>query len=348
MSPARYLTVLALTAVIGFVLVWAWVAAMPLAFLDPEYPAWRAKLVLLHRCDLGDVVVIGDSRAAVDVMPWLLPVRATNLAVGGGETIEAYAALSRALACPHPPRRVVISLDAAHFTEPDLFWERSVRFGFLGRTDLALLRQTEHRTGDDSFAAPRLSDGLPSMLRARLYTWRFPPLYFSSLVRGGVILRLWRNRTRFAAVLAARGQYFFGINAGSSTVAAEGHMASFRPLPVLDRYFDRILALLNARGIPADFIAMPMNRATGIAVRPAVRAGFARYLAAYAARYPNFHVIGPVMPDWPDRYFGDAFSHMNPRGARLLSAEFGRCLAQRLADRARTRCDLADAPDGGS
>ena len=115
MSPRRYLAVLALTAVVGFALVWAWVAAMPLAYLDPEYPAWRAKLDLLRRCDLGDVLVVGDSRAAVDVMPALLPVRATNLAVGGGETIEAYVALSRALACPVPPRRVVISLDAGAF-----------------------------------------------------------------------------------------------------------------------------------------------------------------------------------------------------------------------------------------
>ena len=331
MSPPRYLALLALIASAGFALVWAWVAAMPLAYLDPEYPAWRAKLELLRRCDLGDVLLLGDSRAAVDVMPALLPVRTTNLAVGGGEAIEAYAVLTRALACPLPPRRVVISLDAAHFTRPDLFWERSVRFGFLGSADLALLRRTTWETGDASFATPKLPDGLPAALRARLYAWRFPPLYFSSLVRGGVILRLWRNQARFAAVLAARGHYFFGRDAGSSTVAVEGHMASFAPLPLLDRYFDRMLALLEARGIPADFVAMPMNRTTGTAVRPAVRAGFARYLAAYAERYPHFHVLGPVMPDWPDRYFGDAFSHLNPGGAALLSAGFGRCLERRLA-----------------
>ena len=70
---------------------------------------------MLQRCDLGEVLVVGDSRAAVDVMPALLPVQVTNLAVGGGMPIEAYIAVARALACPVPPRRVVISLDAAHF-----------------------------------------------------------------------------------------------------------------------------------------------------------------------------------------------------------------------------------------
>jgi hypothetical protein len=74
-----------------------------------------------------------------------------------------------------------------------------------------------------------------------------------------------------------------------------------------------------------------MNHATGASVRPAVRAGFAAYLARYEARYPGFRVLGPSMPDWPDRYFGDAFSHLNPGGAALLSARFGRCMAGRLA-----------------
>ncbi|HEY3847881.1 MAG TPA: hypothetical protein VGL95_12280 [Acetobacteraceae bacterium] len=334
----RYLAMLAAVMAAGFALVWAWVAAMPLAYLDPEYPVWRAKLAMLQRCDLGDVLVVGDSRAAVDVMPALLPVKTTNLAVGGGMPIEAYLAVARALACPVPPRRVVISLDAAHFAKPDLFWERTVKFGFVGPADLALLRRLISETGDASLAAPKLPDGLPSALRGWLYAWRFPPLYFGSLAKGGVFLRLWHNQAAFAAALEARGQYFFGIDDGSSTVAVEGHMATFVPLPVLDRYFDRMLALLAARGIPADFIAMPMNQATGRAVLPAVRTGFAAYLARYEARYPRFHVVGPAMPAWPDRYFGDEFSHLNPVGAALLSMRFGQCLQGRLEQASEPDC----------
>lgn len=330
LKPSRYLAVLASVMATGFALVWVWTAAMPLAYLDPEYPVWRAKLTMLRRCDLGDVLIVGDSRAAVDVMPALLPVKATNLAVGGGMPIEAYVALSRALACPIPPRRVVISLDAAHFAVPDLFWERSVKFGFVGLANLALLRRLASETGDESLAAPKRPDGLPASLRGWLYASRFPPLYFSSLVKGGVFLRLWSNQAALAAALVARGQYFFGRNDGSSTVATEGRMQAFVPLPVLDRYFDRMLALLAAHGIPADFIAMPMNQATGRAVLPSVRAGFAAYLTRYEARYPGFRVVGPSMVAWPNRYFGDGFSHLNPAGAALLSMRFGECLRGRL------------------
>jgi hypothetical protein len=334
----RYLAILASVMVAGFALVWVWVAAMPLAYLDPEYPVWRAKLALLRHCDLGDVLLVGDSRMAVDVLPALLPVKATNLALGGGMPIEAYIVVARALACPVPPRRVVISLDAPHFAKPDLFWERSVKFGFVTAEDLALLRQLSRETGDDSLESPKVSDGLPSAMRGWLYERWFPPLYFSSLAKGRGFLRLWHNQATFANVLGARGQSFFGREDGSSAVAADGTLTTFVPLPVLDRYFDRMLALLAARGIPADFIAMPMNEATGEAVLPAVRIGFAAYLARYEARYPDFHVVGPAMPAWPDRYFGDEFSHLNPQGAVLLSEQFGKCLEWRLKQAPQTDC----------
>jgi len=272
------------------------------------------------------------------VMPALLPMQTTNLAVGGGMPIEAYVAVARALTCPVPPRRVVISLDAAHFTATDLFWERTVKFGFVGLADLALLDRLVRETGDPSLETPKVSDGVPQALRGWLYAVRFPPLYFSSMLKGGLFLRLWSNQAVYAAALATRGQYFFGRDDGCSAVASEGYMGAFVPLPVLDRYFDRMLALLAARGIPTDFVAMPMNQATGRAVLPGVRAGFAAYLARYEARYPDFHVVGPAMLAWPDRYFGDGFSHLNPRGAALLSARFGQCLQGRLEQASEPDC----------
>ncbi len=330
LSPPRYLMLAALAAAAAFALVWAWVAQMPLAFLDPEYPSWQAKLALLARCDLGEILVLGDSRAAADVIPAALPVKTTNLAVGGGMPIEAYTALSQALRCPVPPRRVVISLDAVHFMQPDLFWERTVRFGFLNPADVAEVRRVATQLGDWPEFQPRQADGLPDRLRGSLYALRFPPLYFNSLVKGGGFRRWWGNAAALQAGIAARGHYFFGTDPGSSIVAVDAHLRTFLPMPVLDWYFDRLLALLAERGIPADFVSMPMNHATWQEVRPAVRAAFEAYLARYARRYPGFHVVGPAMPSWPDRLFGDGFSHLNPEGAELFSAILGRCLSARM------------------
>jgi hypothetical protein len=54
-----------------------------------------------------------------------------------------------------------------------------------------------------------------------------------------------------------RGQYFFGTAPGSDVVGMEGELDRFAPLPVLDWYFNRALALLAARGIDVEFGSCP-------------------------------------------------------------------------------------------
>jgi hypothetical protein len=311
----------------GLAVAWAWVVAAPLAFLDPEYPYWRAKEEMLRRCDLGRVLVLGDSRAAVDIMPARIAVPVANLAVGGGGGIEARAALARALACDAKPERVILSFDPVHFARADLFWERSVRYGFVDLAELRALRQTGARLGDASFADPRVSDGLPGPVRDLLYAMRFPSFYGASLAKGGIVLRWASNRRALAAGLAARGQYFFGTDPGSGAVALDAGLTDFAVLPVLDAYFADILAMLAARHIPVDFVAMPVNEATANAISPRVMAGF----SAYLARFADLHLAGPLLTAWPDRYFGDGYSHLNPQGAALFSDWFAGCLAARMA-----------------
>ena len=143
-----------------------------------------------------------------------------------------------------------------------------------------------------------------------------------------MLLRWWSNQRVLAATLSARGHYYYGTDPGSSTVTFDGHIDAFRPLPILDHYFDRLLAVLDSHGIEARFIAMPINETTWREVNPAVREAFAAYLAGYERRYKRFHVASDIMPHWPDRYFGDQFSHLNPAGAE----RFSDLLAQRLQE----------------
>jgi hypothetical protein len=322
----RPLRLTAITGLSTFAAVWLWVAMMPMAFMDAEYPSWRAKQLLLEQCKLGDTVILGDSRAAADIMPRRLPFDASNLAVGGGEAIEAYAAITRALACPHPPAHVIISFVPVHFAELDLFWRRSVRYGHFTAAEIRDLREASFLSGDMSIYASNPINELPLRVRDWLYQARFPTLYFASLIHGGGFVRWFRNQRILQETLTAKGHYFFGTDDGSDIVASEGHLNAFQPLPILDQYFSRLLTLLDERGIDTEFVAMPLNDATWRHVRPEVRDQFVAYLASYEHRFKRFHVAGDVMPHWPDRYFGDQFCHLNRVGAERFSDQ----LAQRL------------------
>ena len=325
-AMGRYLRLLLLSAGLTFLGLWAWIALAPLAYLDPEYPYWHVKLDLLDRCDLGELVVLGDSRPAVGIIPALLPVRATNLAVGGGKPIEALAIARRMLACPDPPTRVILSLDPGHLMLPDLLWERSVRYGLLRRSDLAELADLSAETDDWSVHEARRTDGLPPWARALVYAWKLPPLFMNSVLRAGLFLRWPTNLAARRDGLDRRGQYFFGVADGSAGVALDATLGRFEPAPVLDAAFDRLLAVLHERGIETWFVPMPVNEATWHAAPPGLWPAFDAWLATKAGRYRLLRVVRPTAPSWDNRWFGDGFAHLNPAGAE----RFSRVLAEAM------------------
>lgn len=327
MTPRACLGLTCASAIAAFAVVWAWIGAAPMAWMDPEYGAWRAKLTLLDRCDLGEIAIIGDSRAAAGIMPARLGAPALNLAIGGGSPVEGLALARRLVGCPQPPRLVILSFDAGHFMEPDLFWERSVRFGLIGRDDLAELAEISARTGDWSVHEARQTDGLSPAARAWVHHLRFPTLHFASVLRAGIFLRWPRTHAQYTATLNSRGHYHFGTDPGSDTAAREARLGPFAPRPVLARYFDQVLFLLAARGIEVLFVPVPVNEATAHAADPALASGFQTFLDGFEWRYPNFHRLGPVLTAWPNHWFGDGFAHLNPEGAIAFSDWLAGCPA---------------------
>ncbi len=84
---------------------------------------------------------------------------------------------------------MILSFDAGHFSRPDLFWERSVRFDLLSAEDIAELRRVSRETGDPSVYEERHADVIPSRVRDWLRLAHFPTYDFGSLLHGGIFLR---------------------------------------------------------------------------------------------------------------------------------------------------------------
>ena len=309
-------------------LVWVYVVNLPMAFLDDEYPRWAAKRALLGSCDTGDVLILGDSRAAVAIAPRQIATRVTNLALAGSSSIEAYTVAERALRCPRLPRRVILSLSPIQLTGAGTLWDKSVRYRLLGWPELKTLLDVSHQAGDYSAFSFEDRDGLPPFLKALVHGIRFPSLYFNSLVQNGVILRLKSNEAILRDVTAARGQYFFLPQPfdPSRAFTPEVAMSRIAPPPVLDAYMGRLLDLLEHKGIQVDFVAMPINASSGGRIGSTVRGDLDRYLRALEQRYPNFHVLGDTLPSWPDPYFNDTLAHFNTHGTEVFSNRLAACL----------------------
>jgi hypothetical protein len=316
--------------------VWLYVLSFPMAFLESGYPSWVAKSTMLRECQLGRIAFFGDSRLDAGVVPALLPVAASNFGLAAGTAVETLSAVRRAMACPTPPRQVVISLIPQHFGPLDqFFWLNDLRYGFISFTELWEAERLAVTLGDsESFGTARTPEGVSGRSRDWAYALRFPALYFGSLVKGRLFERYASNRARLAAVLESGGFWEYGSKPGNGGADAS-HSAGFKNLPLQAAEFEETLRLVNARGVDVGLLIMPF---AGNAMPDATLEGaYLAYLNDMTHRFPNVRLIGSSsIPHWPENLFVDG-AHLTGTGARLFSERLAACTVD---GRIASNCDL--------
>jgi len=321
----RYIGFLALAFVGIFGLVWLYTASLPMAFLSRDYPAWLAKRSMIESCDLGQVAVFGDSRTMAGIEPNLLPLGGANLAFSGSSPIEAYFAVQRMLLCKTLPKTVVLAFSVGGFMSDTNYWRSSARVGIVNFAAMRDVQRESRRLHDDEML--HLTDGehLTPLLSEALMAARFPSFYFGSLIDGFGFGRYLYNKRMEGKILSARGEALFGTDAGSHDLASETELSHFTPSPVVNYYFRSILAEMAKRDVPVVLLSMPINDATCQVMDPSLRPALLAYLHQAIAADPRATMVGPTMPCWPNRFFGDGF-HLNAAGAERYTATVARWL----------------------
>jgi hypothetical protein len=341
----QYLIVVLSIAAVLIGIVWIYTRSMPVAFMESGYPVTAAKQSLLSRCDLGDVVVLGDSHAEGSVMPLEMPAKTANLGLGALSPVEMYFVARKVLNCPNPPKLVldIHSLEAFSGVGEGL-WKRALRFGLVSFSDVREIGRQAGALGDPSLEKVNTNDGLTGLVRDLAYGYGFPSIYTSSLVAGRVFGRYQPNMELLGKISARRGYVEYPPFTGTAVVGSDAKIVRFAPPPLAEFYFDATLRTLTRAGVAVVFLTPPIAEATGAALQPGVADAFASYLQTHAGQ------VSGVPPDrlgivlWPDRLFVDG-GHLTEEGARLFSRRLAPCVRQWLDHpSARTPCDFTWRP----
>jgi len=305
-----------------------------MAFLDHEYPMWKAKMDTASNLPSNSVVILGDSRAMADLIPKTLGPDVVNFAVGGASTFEIYAFAKKVLSSPNPPRAIILSVSPFHFTVMDTLWDRGVKFGlFDWRTldELRIRARAENEVVNSRNSIPNYADGkhifgpetffdIEAKIKVGLFSNRFPAYYFSAMVDGGFFLRKSKNLLIYKDVLNARGYHSFGTADGTQDLGPETKFPQFKPAPLLDHYFSETIQLFLKKNIPVFYITAPLNEVSVAKLDKHFSEAYVSYIQTFESRFSNFHITGTRFSSMPWRYYGDG-SHLNEKGAEVFSAQ---------------------------
>jgi hypothetical protein len=340
----RYLVGFTVSFMIVIGAIWLYIITFPQGFLESGYAVWTAKQEFLSQCDLGKVLISGDSRVEAAVDPRKLDVSARIVAFGGETPIENYIFLRRAMQCKTAPQSIVIALTKQDFSmAPPYLWENGARFGYIGYAELDNVLMSARQLGDPVIDNSPSRLGINGKLRNLLYAIRFPPLYFNALISGQIWRRASLNQDRLSETSAALGHVDYVAHDKNAQVLERQDILpdAFVPSPTQNAFFERTLSLLEERNIPVLFISMPVPADPATPADDVANNQFLMYLLGFAKRHQNFHVVTPLTITWPAAAFVDG-THMDSFYVATFTARFQACLHRaKMQEGPVISCDLS-------
>ena len=338
--PKLYLAVFFGLLLSAFGAIWVFSAVGRNGYMDQDYGQWTAKMEMIQQCRVGDLAIIGDSQASADLIPALLrPNDVKNFGLTGATPIESYYELQRILACPKPPRAILITFAPRQFQEVNWFWQHAARYGFLSFAEMEEVRHAEAELGPPYLYKGAFGTEPPGAIKNWLYVKSFPTFNFASMVAAAGIGRRHANQMVHDQTLATDGHHLEGNAACAQVPGWDASQDDFQLNPLVKIYFDRLIGLAKSRGVQIFLLSPPVSQLTAKGLTEGYRTGYAKFLAQTARAHPEVNRIGSSFLTMDNCSFGDQH-HLNQSG----SEAFTRAVAP-LLNRVMGSADLA-AADG--
>lgn len=306
----------------------------PFGYMDSEYPSWKyskevsmgqinpydadGPTAFIGNIQHGTCVILGDSRAMADLVPNNFnEVKAVNLAIGGGTSIEMYYTLKNYIENVGVPEQAIVMFAPFHYSIIDNFNERTLYFNYLSITELYDLYKAAEAVNSETLVKPNYGE---EIINAKLRT---PMKYLPALINAKGITRYNTNKEIFNRMVIQKGHDQFGTLDGCSDLNYETtyeKMHTTGDAVLLDTYFNKLLSLLRENNIKTTVSIPPMNQSSYTSLHDSYKLDFEEYLQYYTYKYPEI-LIETEIPAMDDEYFGDA-SHLNKRGAEAFTQEY--------------------------
>ena len=310
------------------------IAARRLDFTTVWADDWRRTAeVATRQTKARDVLIFGDSLVKFSVLPKQIEattgLRSYNLALNAGTVPSAYFLLRRTLEAGAKPRAIVV--DFCALMQPDRPWNSIRMYPDLATSrDLVDLAWTADDT--DFLTSTLLGKLVPSYkcrheirasVTAALDGRRASPWPVQS-----AIWATWKNQDG-AQPMPSNEQGATSNPAMTRDISPQGWQCD----PINAHYVEKFLELAGSKQIPVFWLIPPLHPDVHI-----LRAGqgadeaYSRFVRATIARHPDVVVLDARGSRYDRSLYIDSI-HLGQTGAKILSAEVGRLLLDRLGTR---------------
>lgn len=314
MNSKKYVTVIISTVLIFMATVYSLTLLLPeIRYMDDEYPYWiQQRDYISTKSNKQEVILLGDSRMKMGVLPTELGENAYNLSLGGASPVEMFYTLKTYLDHHPLPKAVIIGFAPTHYTQ--------MYGSYIGRN------MYFHYFNDETIDAVNKiifeKDGKDFSLERKLYKYRLPNVYMKPVIKSIFKPRSTENTKLYELSRNEKGRMFSSSDNTERkfVFTPESNNTDFKPLNSLTYYIEEILRLCQENAIPVYVEQLPMgNPGYQKLLENGYFTEYKVYLKALHDKFP-MSVINYEIPLYDAQLFRDN-SHLNVKGAKRFSRE---------------------------
>lgn len=296
---------------------------------------YAAKFEMLRKCDIGKIIVLGDSRAGSAYDPAVLGNSVRNFAFTGHSPIEGYYFAKKLLACPNKPDAVILAYSPKELSELQWFWSVGAQSGILDLAALNEISDKARELGDHEIYKQQFGAELPPRVKNWTYIHHLPVYDFPTLMAvkyklNGQIYN--QNAVLYQQLLTDNGYIIFPmVNPCVKGLAPESGPTRLETNKVIDYYYRKLVDLLEEQHIRTIIAPIPYSEKSAAAVTPEFKVDLNRYQRSVAGgkKYVSFH--GELFIGVNNCQFVDDL-HVSRQGAAVFSERMKQDILPQFAD----------------